>query len=57
MMGIQGSVKISIEKWSLLFIAEVLFCTDLYIKTGTKLAAYADYGPQSMMLIPLYSSR
>ena len=47
MSGIQGIVKVPKHKWSLFFIADILFTTELFIKTGMRLTAYKDYRTQS----------
>ena len=44
--GVAGKIKVPVSKFSLSFIAESLFATDLFVKTGLKLQPHKDYSPQ-----------
>ena len=43
MRGVAGAIKVPVEKFSLYFIADLLFATDIWIKTGLKLQPYKDH--------------
>ena len=43
MRGLAGKMKIPVENFSLFFIADILFATDVWIKTGVGITPYKDY--------------
>ena len=43
MGGVAGAIKVPVEKFSLCFIADLLFATDIWIKTGLKLQPHKDH--------------